>query len=202
MDVKLLAFNRLEILFPSHYATCPWSSLNYLPVFTGLLLPFMSSLTFSGFTNCCQERGWSFSSINQMTGEDLEISGETALLWILSIQRSGRELHLFQLLLKFLSGVFSLRTIKLEKREPNNPTGNEDDCLRVDLTWSKAHISKACWTYQTFQLVRLETTEDLEQQSEDLEEHSAADSVVYNADHLPIGEGISCNRNKWIHSLF
>ena len=113
----------------------------------------------------------------------------------------GRELHLFQLLLKFLSGVFSLRTIKLEKREPNNPTGNEDDCLRVDLTWSKAHISKACWTYQTFQLIRLETTEDLEQQSEDLEEHSAADSVVYNADHLPTGEGISCNRYFKIHIL-
>lgn len=101
----------------------------------------------------------------------------------------------------FYQVFFSPWTIKLEKREPNNPTGNEDDCLRVDLTWSKAHISKACWTYQTFQLVRLETTEDLEQQSEDLEEHSAADSVVYNGDHLPIGEAISCNRYFKIHIL-
>ena len=130
MNVKLLAFNRLEIFFPSHYPTCSWSSLIYLPVFTGLHLPFMSSLTFSDFTNCCQERGWSFSNVNHITGEDLEISGETALLQILSIHRGAGELHLFA---EIFVSFFSLWTIKLERKEPNNPTGNKDECLRVDL---------------------------------------------------------------------
>lgn len=58
MDVRLLIEDRSIFpshfptmsvvfrIFPSHFLPCPWSSLNCLPVLTGIHLPFMSSLTF------------------------------------------------------------------------------------------------------------------------------------------------------------
>lgn len=145
MNIKIVAIQRLEI-FPHHITLpCPCFSLNYLPVFTGLYLLFISSLTFSDFTICCQEHGWSFSSVTKITGENLEITWRDWSSLNTFNPRNTRKLHLLAEFSNFCQ-LFSLCIVKQENRIPNRKWRWEYKSWFV-VIWNPC-LKLAFWTSQ------------------------------------------------------
>lgn len=112
--IKVLTFRGdYKYYFLSH---CPsmWTrkSTVFLELpssFTGLHLPLMSSLTFSDFTNCCQECAGHLAA-HPNHREDLEIPGQSEHT-ALNILRSTRELHLLAEILNFCQLFFFFLTM-------------------------------------------------------------------------------------------